>query len=651
MRFASVCDFSFANLSPRFSCFRCFAQRCKKKWFNFCVLYTSRQNKTKVCFFGAANLKLKPINLLACWVMSWFFVSGSVGLQFDLFFCARLKQQWWEGGCSCFFLNSRKWGSMQWFNLVSWLILAMNGLSTEFIDSCARGLGSKRLRIELPWEKTRFENLIEDKRSPVIHSPEWVEFPMQLVSQKAAVSRPTRLDRYNCKVHLSEISWVASENKKLNLALQCWKVIVMNSTSHTNLGRLLMQCIEHGRSDDYIWQVVSDTFSNKAVGTLRARSASLLAFGRWKRISTGVDTSGVFPISEVMAYDYLCDLRLRRSAPSKGKRFVEALGFAKESLAQMWTRFSSLRVATGGESSMPKKKIPLTVQQLAFLEQLAMSGQGQESIFAGYMCFIVHCRLRWSDGQHCITEPTMDVFEGRGFLEAALYHHKTLQKKRTKVVRLLPVAGVIPGVSGCDWAQSWLDKRAALGLKASMQQPTMPAPISGGGWTNQPLSSSEASIWLREILDPWAGSCVKDIATHSAKATVLSWMSKANVDLPLRRLAGYHVTPGDKSALEYSRDAAAPVLRQIEAIYIAIRAGCFKPDLPRSRRWHGAQTLEDAIKVAASSGRMQGFGFESGTQVFASKFHDDDFHAVESQLEHEGAPSGEQPGFDDETTL
>ena len=106
MRFASVCDFSFANLSPRFSCFRCFAQRCQKKRVQLCVLYTSRQNKTKVCFFfGAANLKLKPINLLACWVMSWFFVSGSVGLQFDLFFRARLKQQWWEGGCSCFFFE------------------------------------------------------------------------------------------------------------------------------------------------------------------------------------------------------------------------------------------------------------------------------------------------------------------------------------------------------------------------------------------------------------------------------------------------------------------------------------------------------------------------------------------------------------------
>ena len=53
----------------------------------------------------------------------------------------------------------------------------------------------------------------------------------------------------------------------------------------------------------------------------------------------------------------------------------------------------------------------------------------------------------------------------------------------------------------------------------------------------------------------------EDLWSHSAKATVLSWMSKANVDLVLRRLPGYHVTPGDKSALEYSREAAAPVLR------------------------------------------------------------------------------------------
>eukprot|EP00435_Cladocopium_sp_Y103_P026846 s693_g6.t1 len=77
-------------------------------------------------------------------------------------------------------------------------------------------------------------------------------------------------------------------------------------------------------------------------------------------------------------------------------------------------------------------------------------------------------------------------------------------------------------------------------------------------------------------------------------------MSKANVDISVRRLAGYHIQPGDKSALEYSRDAAAPILRIIEAILISLRAHVFRPDLPRSQRWCGAQTLDEAVKVASN---------------------------------------------------
>ena len=57
--------------------------------------------------------------------------------------------------------------------------------------------------------------------------------------------------------------------------------------------------------------------------------------------------------------------------------------------------------------------------------------------------------------------------------------------------------------------------------------------------------------------------------------------------------------PGDKSALEYSRDAASPILRQIEAIFISVRAGIFAPDAPRSQRWSGAYTLDEAVKLAS----------------------------------------------------
>lgn len=507
--------------------------------------------------------------------------------------------------CSRFFDTLAKGGvcDAMIYSFLAILATVMNGLTTAYVDACARQLGAKRLRLQMPWEESPWNDVMTKKSAALIPKPDWVDFPMQLFDPKTAVSKPTKLDRFNARVHLSEVSWVASETRQHNLALQCWKVIVLDSTSNTGLGQLLMNCIEQGKSDDYIWQVVADSFSSKATSTLRSRAASLLAFGRWKKAMCVGKTVGIFPISEIAAYEYLCELRNLHAAPSKGKRFVEAVGFAKGLLnADVSEVLNSARikgVAQGFEKAPTRKKCPLTAEHLVYLERLATFGEGQDAIFAGYICFLVHARLRWSDGQHCIQEPVLDLFEGRGFIEAALYHHKTSQKRRTKVVRLLPVAGVLPGLSGLLWADAWLQKRKSYGLRASMTQPTMPAPVSGGKWATLPLSASEASIWLREILQTWNPVILKDVATHSCKATILSWMSKANVSLSLRRLAGYHVKPGDKSALEYSRDAAAPILRQIEAIFISIRAGIFRPDEPRSRRWHGAQTLEQAVQIAS----------------------------------------------------
>ena len=118
----------------------------------------------------------------------------------------------------------------------------------------------------------------------------------------------------------------------------------------------------------------------------------------------------------------------------------------------------------GASTTPPKKRAPFTLLQLTSLERLAFYGTGPESIFAGYICFLVHCRLRWSDGQHCIREPLLDVTDGRGVLEAALYHHKTSKKRRTQIVRLLPVAGVVPGLSGLNWPEQWLQNRKEAGL-------------------------------------------------------------------------------------------------------------------------------------------------------------------------------------------
>eukprot|EP00438_Fugacium_kawagutii_P012880 Skav209930 [mRNA] locus=scaffold1253:288684:290711:+ [translate_table: standard] len=481
-------------------------------------------------------------------------------------------------------------------------------MDSSRFDSLARSLGAKRLKIELPWDQEPLKSIFGvSSQLSVVRAPEWVELPTSSSSQDVPQSSVIVVDRFNAKRHLSEVSWAVSEDAKLNNALQMWKVIVLDSTNHTKLGATLMQCIQAGKDEDFIFQIVSDVFNCKATSTLRSRASSLLSFGRWKRAINSDRVPGLFPITEQLAYDYLCELRRTKAASSKRTRFLEAVGFAKGLLgADVQSVLDSARVkgvAYGGFHNVTKKKNPLSVQQLAFLERMAMEHVGPEGIFAGYVCFIVHCRLRWSDGQYCAAEPWVDISEGRGFIEASLYHHKTAKKRRRQIGRLLPVAGVLPGISGLLWAVEWLQHRKELNVQASREVPTMPAPIAAGGWSLRPLTSSE------ELLAPCTPQMLKDIATHSCKCTILSWMSKANTPLSLRRLAGYHVKPGDKSALEYSRDAAAPILRQIDGIMLAIRSGQFDPDAERSGRWIGCETIDEAISLAANAKMYWDIGY------------------------------------------
>ena len=62
--------------------------------------------------------------------------------------------------------------------------------------------------------------------------------------------------------------------------------------------------------------------------------------------------------------------------------------------------------------------------------------------------------------------------------------------------------------------------------------------------------------------------------------------------------------PGSKSALEYSRDAQAPVLHAIEGVMLIIREDVFDPDVSRARRWKlpHVRSLHDAMAYLARRG-------------------------------------------------
>lgn len=462
-------------------------------------------------------------------------------------------------------------------------------------------LGVKRTDIKLPWEREPVNPVFAKKQKlikPPVYVPEVDQKSEQVSIPIAAAEGHIKWSRTT-----SLIPWPIAQERALARALEAWRIILMDNLAGTMVGKQIDDALKADPEAKAMEQSISDALSGKAVSTLRSRSSSLLAYGRWLK---GVTSDApIFPMSELQAYTYVQELREHNAPRTRASRFLEAVSFAHHMLgADVGDTLRSPRVKGAATVSMviPKKKTPLTIPQVRFLENVAMDGDGPETIFCGYVCMILHMRLRWSDGQYCQHEPETDMHDQKGFLECKLYHHKNAGRQK-HAKRLLPAACNLPGLSNHDWATPWLELRKKQGLVAGPGLPTMPAPLSGGGWAQVPLEPSQATTWLREMLrlfEPVPQPM--DIGTHSLKATWLSIMAKAGCDGDIRRLAGYHTDPGAKMALEYSRDAQAPVLLAIDSITAAISYGLFDPDAPRSKRWprRGCNSLHSVMLCLAS---------------------------------------------------
>ena len=111
----------------------------------------------------------------------------------------------------------------------------------------------------------------------------------------------------------------------------------------------------------------------------------------------------------------------------------------------------------------------------------------------------------------------------------------------------------------------------------------LPSLLFGGNWGESHMSTKDMGDILRSFVERFAPD-FRDVrfTAHSLKATALSWCAKFGIELGIRRLLGSHKKKGDKSALNYSRDALSAPLRDLDRVMAAIRCGAFRPDLGRS---------------------------------------------------------------------
>ena len=100
------------------------------------------------------------------------------------------------------------------------------------------------------------------------------------------------------------------------------------------------------------------------------------------------------------------------------------------------------------------------------------------------------------------------------------------------------------------------------------------------------MESAEVSEFLRRYFHAlgFGQELVRDVASHSMKACLLSVAAKFGLSLQHRQLLGYHVAKGERSALNYGRDNLGEPVAALQTAIEAVRDGAFVPDAVRGRR-------------------------------------------------------------------
>ena len=447
----------------------------------------------------------------------------------------------------------------------------------------------------LPWERGFAGSVFGHVQSNPIFSRPVMPLLNMSTSNKESMHMTTEPNRTNQEISVNAWKVVArrignlpfkqTEAKLRCHALQKWRALLQVKPAAFGICRLVMEDIFSLCSDDHLTNTLEDIVSMKSTRTILKRAMDLTRFVSWcQRI--GVIP---FPVQEHRVYQYVREYLTSASAPNT---FKEALRFAGGLFqlegaleSAMSPRVLGFCNKAKASKAPTKQALVLTVRQVECLERLVTSGSDPvDSIMAGYCLFCLNGRARWNDAQFPVKFSMDRCTDSTGFLQADVRLTKTSTSAEKKAM-LLPVTSIIDGIRDRDWADAWLAKRKACGLTTPGDgTPLMPEVLVNGRFGAAPLRTSEASRWIRELFinSGWTSSAVKEISTHSLKATTLSWAAKHGMCLQSRTILGYHVLSSEMTTLHYSRDALSGPLREMQGVYDDIRSNIFKPDESRS---------------------------------------------------------------------
>ena len=381
--------------------------------------------------------------------------------------------------------------------------------------------------------------------------------------------------------------------------LQKLRSMILMDPPASQLGASLLTAAGSLVDEEEVTQSFKDAFSVKSTATLSKRLAALWPYAKWS-LSTGRTPLN---LDEAKVYEYLTHMRNQKCSASAPSSFMEAVGFLHsivdlktlKGMSSFSGRCKGLAKDHLATRAKRKQAPPLTVEMVSSLETyVGTNFRSHKAVVAGHILFCVYSCARWADSIR-LTE-IESFHRGRiAIVETATEHHKSALTDEAKAL-FLPFLCLGAGlVEGYPWSTAWLASRKVHKVGRPF---TWAAITSWSDKTNKftatPMSSTEASLWLREILEEvgYSREVTETVSSHSLKSTLLSWSAKSGKFTdPQRRQMGHHFDPQDRSMLVYSRDAYAPIAVATRLMLDDIVAGKFDPDLPRIDRI--AKAVED----------------------------------------------------------
>ena len=357
-----------------------------------------------------------------------------------------------------------------------------------------------------------------------------------------------------------------------------------------SLGRTVLEEAEAENFELAMLETLEIVLSMKSPKTIGKRAGSMLMYLKWFSES---ERGVAFPIKEKDVAAYLLNLRRSGEYISRGASFREALRFchfflgldgALEACDSPRVRGVSDLMLTSGGTWTPAD--PFLVSEVVTFHQMLESEDKHilDRLAAGNVLVMVYGRCRASDLAY-IKTVKLDFNESSGYLEFGTQHHKTSRKAALKT-KLLPIVIPVIGITGQNWVKTLISLRRAAGLACDdlYDAPWWRAPQSIEGdnivWGMRPVSSDEISSWVNRCVESSKGN--RQIGSHSAKATCLSWLSKAGIGREDRDVLGRHITALHGSAPLYARDLLASPLRKLDDTIMKIFSKQFMPDQNRS---------------------------------------------------------------------